>query len=1062
MTSFFTGSLPDRHRLEREKLEAEAPDNISWDSAMRIGNTVGTAVLNPELYGAARDRNFNLGEYKEYLTSLTPAEQGVAVTAISEQDMYNKVERFRADQEAFSEAQQVGLLNSLPKILAAGLTDPLNAIPLGGLAYKMFKLGKHGDRINNIARNTLAFGGVGATFGVLSEAVRDDMELETDYGSSILFGFILGGGLGSLGGALQRTAKPSDALLAMTAKDDIIDERNFRIAKVDPDAPMVSATGVPAQLKKAGPEIFSIETPGQIKKTGGWASFMRSDVLEAYGSASGALRKAVSYFVNPHVGVGMVVNRNDGYTNIKRLDGRTMNTADIELGTAYREAKLSGEFTGSRQEYIDTIGKSYATKAMKQEEAVHSDAQFIQGREEFRKLEAELKAKRKETKDAKEIKAIEEQLALAKRQLRESEGDIWKKYMPESMTKGERVVSDYYRKMLEEGKRVGVLEFEGISSSRMYIPRQANIENLRKIPAEKQKQLIEQAIVTHPSNRWMNEKDVKAAAEAYWLSSFSKAYNTAFDINSRSMALGKEMGNDRSLRGRKFYLNTNEMIDLLDTSAMEAMGKYHYWMRGQIAIREAVPELRNTASDQLFSKYEELIKTPLVKEMQNLSPAEAAVRQTEINALDNIVNDLIGTLRIAQNNKTAGWVTSRVLTQASALTMSGMMGLIQMFEIPAALWATNYNRILHKQYGSFMADTIKAMSTKEYTSFQKELVQMGYLSTAMMQAGINRLTDTSSTFNVGKLENALMGLNHKTYALVGMRPMTAWLETVVASNVINKLRDFNPAKVSKKDRNLYNQWSLKDEDILSIQRQLKEHGDIRPDGTIVTLGLDKLDDTAKEALSVAVSRGIETGVLQGTTFNVPTWMKVPTPFKRLMTQFWRFPLTANEKYLQRGLAEDKAGLLAAGLGGMLMSGSLYYLIEQAEIGMGIRSPLDARFDLNTEEGRKALTLQALTYSGVFSGLMLPLELMQGVFTAAGKDTPFSQYQGRETASFLLGAGGSHVENIRTILDQGVKGQFDSEAAWLAFKRLTVPAGNAPFLGREVDNIIKENTIKYRD
>jgi hypothetical protein len=45
------------------------------------------------------------------------------------------------------------------------------------------------------------------------------------------------------------------------------------------------------------------------------------------------------------------------------------------------------------------------------------------------------------------------------------------------------------------------------------------------------------------------------------------------------------------------------------------------------------------------------------------------------------------------------------------------------------------------------------------------------------------------------------------------------------------------------------------------------------------------------------------------------------------------------------------------------------------------------------------------------------------------------------------------------MDASVKGQYDSEAAWIAAKKM-IPISNAPLVGKYLEELIKENTIKY--
>ena len=1006
-----------------------------------VMNSGGMLWNHPELYSNTKVEPFVEEDYT-FVGTLNQNERTAFLGASNRQDAYNRVERVREYDKSLQRINLDSIGEQLLYGAIAGSVDPINFIPVAGATAKLAGITKAATTLGRIASTGVAVGTVAAVSNVASEALIAEQGMPHDYMTSAFFGFALGGTLGALSEGLTGINRVEVAK-TIVGKDDIVEATNIDKKLLDNSKVDIEADDVQRVNRSVIP------------------TFLQSDVTITASSELDSIVRISNMLDIPSIKTkGAIGTTVRDYTK-SVLDGE-LHVAQIELHDLFNKLKADpkSNVNGKFDEFLEQTGRDFNIKAGEQEIAVKLDSDYIQATKDYNNEVAKLKreiTKAKEGlgkhKDKEAIKELDSKYKEAKTAIRKMFNDktvpIWTKYKPE-LGEAEGTMFKYFNGMLGRGQELGVKELEGISRDRLHMPRQWNFGKIKAMDKEVVLNMLEQGIIKHPDNaRFVKKRKTRQAAENMYDSLSTRGFDANFNDGSFIATM-----NVKSLKDRKIHINNKDVVDLLQNSAIDNMGGYHYFTSKSIAMRKVFPELRGVETKDLTKVLDEQYIQPIRQEAidKGINPDTI---EAELKALDRMFQDSIGYLRIPENGQGGWWRTSRIATQANATVLSGWFGLNQVLEIPSALWATGYNRIFHKQFGTIMKDVVKSLwkDGSPDSMFAKEMLRAGYFTSLIESHGINRMVDTATVFNIHGFENTLHNVNNKLYKYNGMRAMTAWLEGIVASNSVTKI--VNATEVD----DLLTKWGFTNESLKVVQAELKRVGDITPDGTINKLGLDDMEDTAREYLGRAMSRAIEEGVIQGDTMKLPSWMVIPGPLKNVIFQFLRFPIAAQEVLLRKGVNDDMAGWTASVIGAAMMSIGMRYLIEQAEIATGAKHEVDAKYDITTEEGMKNASLKSLNYVAGFGGLNIPYHYMTTFLQQPeiGKD-----YASKDVAEGMLGVSASRFQATSNILSAIAEGKIDDREAWRDLQTFYTPLSNIPILGAYQKQIIDELTIRYKD
>jgi len=213
-----------------------------------------------------------------------------------------------------------------------------------------------------------------------------------------------------------------------------------------------------------------------------------------------------------------------------------------------------------------------------------------------------------------------------------------------------------------------------------------------------------------------------------------------------------------------------------------------------------------------------------------------------------------------------------------------------------------------------------------------------------------------------------------------------------------------------------------------------------------------------DALVTAIGRGVRHTVIKGDTTYLPNWLINPNgpmgPFTRMVTNFLRYPIAANETLLARGFDEHKAKWAASVLTSAMMMGSVLYLREQAAISVGALDKADAKYDGFLEDDDKMMNLlnATMTKVGSFGATSVAYEKMM---VLSGTPMPGTTYVGNAEES-TLGPGFARLSQFQDIMSGLTTGDFKSKQMWYGIKGMT-PFMSYPILNEASSQLIRDNT-----
>jgi hypothetical protein len=332
------------------------------------------------------------------------------------------------------------------------------------------------------------------------------------------------------------------------------------------------------------------------------------------------------------------------------------------------------------------------------------------------------------------------------------------------------------------------------------------------------------------------------------------------------------------------------------------------------------------------------------------------------------------------------------------------------------------------------------------------------MSEALRASNAHRMTDMDPHFSANTLERGLNSGVDTMFKYNGLRAGTAALEAVVSSNAIQDIPRLRKAmrgnKLSTSERNRIARWGLDEKDINQLADAIETNMIKGKNGKLQSLALEKWDQDSVDLLSMATNRVVDESIIQVDTLHIPTWMKLPRPMTKLLTRFLRYPIAAHGLLLQRGMTDDKAGLIANAVGGIMMYGMYKYLQEQAQLAVGHRSQSDMKFDIfNDEEAWERLIIKSTNYSGSFGFTTV---ILDHAMTLMGQEQLGTEY--RQGALSLFGPTASRAEGAQTLGRALITGEWTGTKDYNTLKSF-LPSATMPGISELLDISARKLDIK---
>lgn len=924
------------------------------------------------------------------------------IDARNESDALKIYERRAIFMDSQKAIEQDGLMTQIGMGIIPSLASPTSLLP-GGAYVKAAQMASRVNKIVTLA-GTGALAGAGAN--IIDEALFDAQGMPTNYIGAAGIGAIFGGGLGAIGGALSgphaktvghALSQENDTFTKDFHTDPIINSRLDEEGNV--------------QLQDIGQMDKSITD--RIPFIGSW---LKSDIHRVFQSESAILRgymgRMASATVSLRDSAGNLMPVKFNGTDFKRKLKGVHNRLNRDVSQTYEEARVSG-FQGTRDDFNTEVYKVYVNELNRQKTDANAYANQKTAHFDL------------ESTDQATITAFRKAHAEAKDEWYDANPPMFKG--DPHLVKAAENYRNYFGGMLESGQKLNMKGIAGVKKNRLYAPRVYNYRALHKgdISPETALSQIRAALEGDVRNGFRNVEELEAHAKGV----YDMLMDTAFDLNNLTNSFFvKDLPFETHLKSKKLYLDETKMYDLLRTDFEEVAGMYHYKMSGRQATQFAF------GTDD-FTEIQDIIR----KDHRERGVME---NKEEIQAFENTVKDLLGDLRMNGLSDTAGWTFTRNLLTYNSTRMGGGFGGNQFIELASAMAMNGFDALMTGRFKQSLVNSKNLLFTKgqDVDEFSEYLINSGYMSDALHTSRINRYADTEAGFNSGKLENKLNWMSDKLMKYNGMRYFMGVMEDYTGAAIVTKLKKGNV------DERQLARWGLTKEEagILKGKLNTATAGD--------KWDLSQLSNDEQDWLQMAISRGIDEVVVQGDSMHLPIWLKAPDPFKKVLFQFMRFPLIAQETLTRKGFKEGQAEMMAAMMASSAAYVGLKYLREQAAIATGQLHEVDAKYDyMDNPDTLQRSLLESLNYNA-------PLGFTSSIYNygaiAAGQPELGRDWQGKHGMPSLMGPSFGLGEDLIQLIRAGVEGNLDTERSLQRFKALT-PFMNLPIINEAGKAFVEE-------
>ena len=985
----------------------------------------------------------------DWYKGLTPDQKAVVYDAPTLDYAETRLRRQGSYDASMQSIQDDSLWTKIPMGLATSLIAPETLIP-GGFVFRQAKnaysLGGKLKDIAQISATSALAASAGATVG--EGVFAGTGATEADYLQANLWAIGIGGGLPIVGKVMSSSYNvgKTAGMLAESPKEFAVLSGQITLDKI-PQAR--------TWYNKFAPE---------------WA---QSDVMITAASDNPYVTMISNRIDSPSVAM---VDRATGKPTKVGTTGQDfkiqqfgkMNLWKTDMNGHRQEAMENG-WSGSYEDYQMEIGRLTRDRANRQEMAVYQEMQ-----DQFAHAQAQMKAdlkaefaelkstmKKKEFREFKSTRRSEEadKLKLEREKIR---NDLYDTTQLEFDTQnvglrnGAQRTADFFDGMRQTGVDLGSLEMKGVSKGRHYMTRIFDFAKVRDMPMEDLLTRLRRGLAAHPANQSEAITGAKLDAMAKDMATQLRKLDYDRQFADFSFFVPEELGMTSFLQSRKYKIDERELLDILDTNMEDVMGQYMYKQSGHYAALKSFPELRDVPLADQASVFREQFIEPLRKHaMDNNQP----LKESEMVGLENMFEDMLGMFRIASNGRSPGWKAARLLNGWNSLTYGGGFALNTAAETGALLLQGSTSNLFKARMAPLKEIGTMFSNKRVDDPLIRDFILAGQMDQLFEYKGMMRMADTEGVFNADKIDKVLQDTNAEWYKYNGLRPATTALEMFAAPKVVHDLLDFGAGKMLGTSNEKYlARIGLDLDEAKKISDLMHKHGTFE-NGKIVDMGLDQWhSDEMADALVTAIGRGVRHTVIKGDTTYLPNWLINPNgpmgPFTRMVTNFLRYPIAANETLLARGFDEHQGKWAASILTSAMMMGSVLYLREQAALAVGALDEKDAKYDGFLDDDDKMMNLinATMTKVGSLGATSIAYEKMM---VLSGTPMPGTTYVGNAEES-TLGPGFARLSQFQDIMGALTTGDFQSKQMWYGIKGMT-PFMSYPILNEASSQLIRDKT-----
>lgn len=764
------------------------------------------------------------------------------------------------------------------------------------------------------------------------------------------FTHILSGGLGKSNASI--ILKESD-----TFAEDFMHENNFYVF-TENGAPRMAvapqgAINSKVHLQAKGSTQLERMHSLLIDKVPWMSNFLTAAPIKVYMSDSAVGRAVMSKIVAPTQAMfdaaGNAVSIGRTAFDFKMTQMGVFGKYQKGLMTYMRDAKEAGMFK-NRETFVNEMSTFYHSLANKQSKDLHYHLQSEGNLFDNAYGDALTALQKKETLSGKppkqrtpqeEMKAADDLHRLEReKHLKQSKEDFYNTYKVDythanpHIGKAAQGAQRFFNDHLATNKRLKMTGTMNTNKNRLYAPRilSHNLFDKKGImdvgTLQSFKDDVRAAFKGHPGNDDLTRLELEELVEEYVEIATNVEQRMQFTHGS---FLAPKLSGDARMKGRKFDMDMEIMGKYMETDMDSLIGKYQYQMSGRQSAYYAF------GTDQLEGN------AGIMKKIHDdMMAKEGQIDTAVIRDIKDTILDLTGQLRMNALSDTPAWTFTRSLQMLNSSRLGGGFGGNQLIELTANMFMMPLRSMLKGKLGHSLKESGRLMfgDSRESKDFARMLIDAGLLEDGLAINHANRYADTEMGFNSGTYEKGLANMTDAMHKFNGMRFFKTTMEHLTGGAIMAEVPRMaaklaSKGKLTGTDAARAARWGLDSRRLQVLTEQIE---------VLNTSGIQAMSAEGRDLLQLAIQRGVSENVIQGNSLFIPTWMKIPTPGKVLLTQFMRFPMIAHNTLLRRGFSDDKAGMAAASIASSVMFMGIKYMREQAAISLGLIDERDAKFN----------------------------------------------------------------------------------------------------------------------
>ncbi len=1060
----------------KEELARESTVRDYWDFMNPLalkGTRPGLQTSREDYFG--EDLNVEDETFKQLISISNPETQEAMYGAVSTEHAYKMYAARAIQQEASTRINNDALVTQVIMGALPAIVSPTSILPIGGVASTVLRVGKGVSRIATGVRAAGAGAIGGAVANAGDEYIIGGQDLHMEPMSAFAMGAAFGGSIGFFGGLIAGPLGKANAMnlsgSSDTYKADFHTDPDIIWSVNDPSGvPRMSLApqgvqGTKTTMKAAGSTSTERQSKMLIDRVPIISDLLNSDVSKAYMHESAVGRAIMTKLVLPttalydKIGNAIAIGKTALDVKISRRGTNTNLKNDLEI--AYIGGVKAGA-KGGRKSFKQAVNDVYHAATRKQESdlstAVNSELNKFDntyGDSRTRFLDDEAKAANAKGKAARQydvdelnIKAEAHRLKQRRKLVEKTKEDFYANNKVEFESKspfikaGAEAYRKFYQDHIDFNKKLDMEGTRKTNRNKLYVPKLMDWDKFKQEAGflAKFEEDAYQAFKKHPGNADLTDAELRLLSKEYREVVETVEYRQNFTHGS---FLAPTLSGDARMKGRKFQLDEEIMgkyriLDMEDVSS-----RYQYQMSGRQAVQFA---FGTTDVASIMSK----ARADMIAE--GISH-ESLVEMSKY--IENSILDLSGQLRMNALSGEPMWQITRTLQQYNSARLGAGFGGNQLIELVGNIFLNHAPSMLKGRFFKSFSNVGKGFYTKpgQFDDFSKTLINMGFLEDVTHTNKVNRYADTEAGWDSGIIEKGLQGFTDKLYKWNGMRYFKGVMEDMTGGALMLDIpRLASKTHLTGAELARISRWGLDPTTLRELAADIDMN--YRPGEGV--FDYKNFTHANKERFELAVQRGISETVIQGDSLHLPTWMKVPTPFRVLLFQFMRFPLIAHSTLLRQGLSEGKARMGAAVISSSMTFLGIKYLREQAAISMGLMDDRDAKYDyfdkLNGAENLQRGIIASTNYIAPLG--MMTTAISYGSNLTTGSEIG-SDYRGTADLSSLGGVTfGSLAPTIMKLMQEPITNNMTDERTALKIKSL-LPGQNLFVIDEGLKYLIQE-------